>query len=126
MNEALLESLENDYVLIIHDSERHEQKKRGEHQPSREQHLFFRKVTLQAQTAHLTSVKRLSSKQVFLESCASLKVKQQEWPDLGLEDVDRQGVDPKAAEHHAREIYRKRIDKVRQEAAAEEEKEKGR
>ena len=39
MNEALLESLENDYVFIIHDSEGHEQKKRDEHQPSPEQHL---------------------------------------------------------------------------------------
>ena len=81
-------------------------------------------MTQQAQTAHLASVKTLSSKQVFLESCARLKFKQQEWPDLGLEDADRQGVDPKAAEHHAREIYRKRKDKLRQKAAAEEEKKK--
>ena len=58
---------------------------------------FIRKVTLQAQTAHLASVKSLSSKQVFLQSCASLKFKQQEWPDLGLEDVDRQCVDRKAS-----------------------------
>ena len=41
---------------------------------------------------------------------------------MGLEDVDRQGVDPKAAEHHALEIYRKMIDKVRQKAAVEEKK----
>ena len=75
---------------------------------------FIRKVTLQAQNARLASVKTLSSKQVFLASCASLKFKQQEWPDLGLEDVERQGVDPKAAEYHALEIYRKMIDKVRQ------------
>ena len=83
---------------------------------------FIRKVTLQAQNAHLASVKTLSSKQVFLASCASLKFKQQEWPDLGLEDVERQGVDPKAAEYHALEIYRKMIDKVRQKAAVEEKK----
>ena len=39
-----------------------------------------------------------------------------------MEDADRQGVDPKAAEHHALEIYRKMIDKVRQKASAEEKK----
>ena len=39
MNEALQESLENDYVLSFYDSKRHEQKKRDEHQPPREQHL---------------------------------------------------------------------------------------
>ena len=83
---------------------------------------FIRKATLQAQDAHLASVKTSSSKQVFLASCASLKFKQQEWPDLGLEDVDRQGVDPTAAEHHALEIYRKMMDKVRQKAAVEEKK----
>ena len=81
---------------------------------------FIRKATLQAQTAHLASVKTSSSEQVFLQSCASLKFKQQEWPDLGLEDVDRQGVDPNAAEHHALEIYLKMTGKVRQNAAAEE------
>ena len=43
-------------------------------------------------------------------------------PDLGLEDVERQGVDPKAAEYHAQEICRKMIDKVRQKAAVEEKK----
>ena len=37
-------------------------------------------------------------------------------------DVDRQGFDPKAAEHQALETYRKMIDKVRQKAAAEEKK----
>ena len=68
-------------------------------------------MTLQAQNAHLASVKTLSSKQVFFASCASLKFKQQEWPDLGLEDVERQGVDPKAAEYHALENYRKMKDK---------------
>ena len=108
--------------FIIHDSERHEHKKRDEHQPSREQHLHPKSDTPQAQTAHLPSVKALSSKQVFVQSCASLKFKQQEWPDLGLEDVDRQGVGPKAAEHHALEIYRKMIGKVRQKAAHEEKK----
>ena len=41
---------------------------------------------------------------------------------MGLEDVDRQGVDPKAAEHHALEIYRKMIDRVRQKASFEEKK----
>ena len=60
---------------------------------------FIRKVTLQAQNAHLASVKTLSSKYVLLASHASLKFKQQEWPDLGLEDVERQGVDLKAAEY---------------------------
>ena len=39
-----------------------------------------------------------------------------------MEDVERQGVDPKAAECHALEIYRKMIDKVRQKAAVEERK----
>ena len=39
-----------------------------------------------------------------------------------MEDVERQGVDPKAAEYHALEIYRKTIDKVRQKAAVEEKK----
>ena len=57
-----------------------------------------------------------------MQSCASLKFKQQEWPDLGLEDVDRQGVGPKAAEHHALEIFRKMIDKVLQKAARKEKK----
>ena len=79
-------------------------------------------MTLQAQNAHLASVKTFSSKQVFLASCASLKFKQQEWPDLGLEDVEGQGVDPKAAEYHALEIYRKMTHKVRQKAAVEEKK----
>ena len=73
-------------------------------------------MTLQARNAHLASVKTLSSKQVFLESYASSKFKQQEWPDLGLEEVDQ------AAEHHALEIYRKMVDKVRQKAAVEEKK----
>ena len=76
-------------------------------------------MTLQAQNAHLASVKTLSSKQVFLASCASLKFKQQEWPDLGLEDVERQGVDPKVV--HWKSIE-KMIDKVRQKAAVEEKK----
>ena len=79
-------------------------------------------MTLMGQNTHLASVKTLSSKQVFLASCASLKFKQQEWPDLGWEDVERQGVDPKAAEYHALEIYRKMIDKVSQKAAVEEKK----
>ena len=74
---------------------------------------FFSKVTLQAQNAHLASVKTLSSNQVFL---ASLKFKQQEWPDLGLEEVDQ------AAEHYAPEIFRKMVDKVRPKAAVEEKK----
>ena len=116
INEALLASLENDYVLSFTIP------KGVSRRNAVNINTFIRKVTLQAQTAHLASVKTLSSKQVFLESCASLKVKQQEWPDLGLEDVDRQGVDPKAAEDHALEIYRKRKDKVRQKAAAEEKK----
>ena len=104
MNEALLESLENDYVLsftIPKGASRRNSMNISHHAP-----IMLRKVTLQAQTAHLASVKTLSEKQVFFESCASLMLKQQEWPDLGLEDVDRQGVDPKAAEHHALEIYR--------------------
>ena len=62
---------------------------------------FIRKVTLQAQTAHLASVKTFSSKQVFLESCASPQVNTARRADLGLEDVDRQGVDPTAADNHA-------------------------
>ena len=39
-----------------------------------------------------------------------------------MEDVDRQGVDPKAAERHALVIYLKMTDKVRQRAAVEEKK----
>ena len=104
MNEALQESLENDYVLSFTIP-------KG---TSRRNAMNI--------SHHLASVKTLSSKQVFLQSCASLRFKQQEWPDLGLEDVDRQGVDLKAAEHHALEIYPKMIDKVRQKAAAEEKK----
>ena len=106
MNEVLQESLENDYVLsftIPKGTSRRNAMNISHHASN----TFIRKVTLQAQTAHLASVKTLSSK---------------EWPDLGLEDVDRQGVDLKAAEHHALEIYRKMIDKVRQKAAAEEKK----
>ena len=37
-------------------------------------------------------------------------------------DVDCEGVDPKAAEHHALEIFGKMTDKVRQKAAADEKK----
>ena len=121
MDEALQESLENDYVLsftIPKGTSRRNAMNISHHASN----TFIRKVTLQAQNAHLASVKTLSSKQVFLASCASLKFKQQEWPDLGLEDVERQGVDPKAAEYHALEIYRKMIDKVRQKAAVEEKK----
>ena len=36
--------------------------------------------------------------------------------------MERKGVDPKAAEHHALEMYRKMIDKVRRKAAVEEKK----
>ena len=64
----------------------------------------------------MASVKILSSNQVFLESYASSKFKQQEWPDLGLEEVDQ------AAEHHALEINWKMTDKVRPKAAVEEKK----
>ena len=113
--------MENDYVLsctIPKGTSRRNAMNISHHASN----TFIRKVTLQAQNAHLASVKTLSSKQVFLASCASLKFKQQEWPDLGLEDVERQGVDPKAAEYHALEIYRKMIDKVRQKAAVEEKK----
>ena len=121
MNEAVQESLENDFVLsftIPKGTSRRNAMNISHHASN----TFIRKVTLQAQTAHLASVKALSSKQVFLQPCASLKFKQQEWPDLALEDVDRQGIDPKAAEHHALEIYRKMIDRVRQKSAAEDEK----
>ena len=121
MNEALQESSENDYVLsftIPKGTSRRNAMNISHHASN----TFIRKVTLQTQNAHLASVKTLSSKQVFLASCASLKFKQQEWPDLGLEDVERQGVDRKAAEYHALEIYRKMMDKVRQKAAVEEKK----
>ena len=37
-------------------------------------------------------------------------------------DVDCEGVDPKAAEHHALEIFGKMTDNVRQKAAADEKK----
>ena len=113
MNEALQESLENDNVFsfaIPKGTSRRNAMNISHHASN----TFIRKVTLQAQNAHLASVKTLSSKQVFPASCASLKFKQQEWPDLGLEDVERQGVDPKAVEYHALEIWRKMIDKVRQ------------
>ena len=121
MNESLQESSESDYVVsftIPRGSSRRTAMNICHHVSN----TFIRKVTLQAQTAHLASVKSLSSKQVFLQSCASLKFKQQEWPDLGLEDVDRQCVDRKAAEHHALEIYRRMIDKVRRKAADDEKK----
>ena len=121
MNEAVQESLENDYVLsftIPKGTSRRSAMNISHHASN----TFIRKVTLQAQNAHLASVKSLSSKQIFLASCASLKFKQQEWPDLGVEDVERQGVDPKAAEHHALEICWKMIDKVRLKAAVEEKK----
>ena len=106
MNEPLLESLENDYVLsftIPKGTSRRNAMNISHHASN----TFIGKATLQAQTAHLVSVKALSWKQVFLESCASPKFRQQEWHDLGLEDVDPPGVDPKAAEHHALEIYLK-------------------
>ena len=121
MNEALQESLESDFVLsftILKGTSRRNAMNISHHASN----TFIRKATLQAQTVHLASVKALSSKLVFLQSCASLKFNQQEWPGLGLEDVDPQGVHPKAAEHHALEIYRKMIDKVRQRVAAEEKK----
>ena len=116
MNEALQESLENDYVLsftIPKGTSRRNAMNISHHASN----TFIRKVTLQAQNANLASVKTLSSKHFFLASCASLKFKQQEWLD-----VERQGVDPKAAECHALEIYRKMTDKVRQKAAVEEKK----
>ena len=118
MNEALQESLENDYVLSF-TIPKGTSRRNGMNISHHASNTFIRKVTLQAQNAHLASVKTLSSKQVFLASCASLKFKQQEWLD-----VERQGVDPKAAEYHALEIYRKMIDKVRQKAAVEEKKKK--
>ena len=77
MNEALQESLENDFVLsltIPKGTSRRNAMNIGHHASN----TFIRKVTLQAQFAHLASVKALSSKQVFLQSCASLKFKQQE------------------------------------------------
>ena len=118
MNEALLESLENDCVLQITIPKGTIRRNISHHAIN----TFIRKVTLQVQTAHLASVEALSSKQFFLQSCSRLKFKKREWPDLGLEDVDRQGFDPKAAKHHALEIYPKMTDKVRQKAAAEEKK----
>ena len=121
MNEALQESSENDYALSF-TIPKGTSRRNAMNSSHRASNTFIRKVTLQAQNAHLASVKTLSSKQVFLASCASLKFKQQEWPDLGLEDVERQGVDPKAAEYHALEIYRTMTDKVRQKAAVEEKK----
>ena len=118
MNEALQESLENDFVLsftIPKGTSRRNAMNISHHASN----TFVRKVTPQAQPAHLASVKALSSKQVFLQSCTSLKFSKngQTWAWR-----DRQGVDPKAAEHHALEIYRKMVDKVRQKAAAEEKK----
>ena len=83
MNEALQESLDNDYVLsftIPKGTSRRNAMNISHHASN----TFIRKVTLQAQTTHLASVKTLSSKQVFLQSCASLKFKQQKWPDLGF------------------------------------------
>ena len=91
MNEALLESLENDSVspfTIPKGTSRRNAMNVSHHASN----TSIRKVTLQAQTAHLASVKALSSKQVFLQSCTSLKFKQQTWPELGLKDVHRQGV----------------------------------
>ena len=105
--------------FFIHDSETHERKKRGEHQPPREQHLQPKSDTTGSDCSSGLC------QNIILETgfpCASLKFKQQEWPDLGLEDVDRQGVGPKAAEHHALEICRKMTDKVRQKAAVKEKK----
>ena len=118
MNEPLQESLENDYVLSCTIPKGRNAMNISHHASN----TFIQKATLQAQNAHLASVRTLSSKQVLLASCASLKFKQQEWPDLGLEDVERQGVDLKAAEYHALEICRKMKDKVRQKAAVEEKK----
>ena len=118
MNEALQESLEGGYVLSFTIPKGRNAMNISHHASN----TFIQKATLQAQNAHLASVKTLSSKQVLLASCASLKFKQQEWPDLGLEDVERQGVDLKAAEYHALEICRKMKDKVRQKAAVEEKK----
>ena len=74
MNEALQESLENDFVLsfTIPKGTSWRNAMNISHHAS---NTFIRKVTLQAQTAHLASVKASSSKQVFLQSCASLKFK---------------------------------------------------
>ena len=86
--------------FIIHDSETHEQKKRGEHQPPREQHLQPKSDTTGSDCSSGLC------QTIILETGFPRVVRepQEERPDLGLEDVDRQGVDPKAAEHHALEI----------------------
>ena len=122
MNEALLESLEKDRVLfftIPKGTSRRNAMNISHHATN----TFIRKVTLQAQTAHRASVKALYPRnKIFLQLCSRLKFKKRGWPDLGLEDVDLQGVGPKAAEHHALEIYPKMTDKVCQKAAAEEKK----
>ena len=64
MNEALHESSEGDYVVsftIPRGSSRRTALNISHHANN----TFIRKVTLQAQTAHLASIKTLSSKQVF-------------------------------------------------------------
>ena len=83
MNEALLKSLRNDYVLsfTIPLSTNRRNAMNTSHHAS---NTFSRKVTLQAQTAHLPSVKTLSSKKVFLESCAKPRVQTARKARLGL------------------------------------------
>ena len=83
MNEALQESLENDYVLsstIPKGTSRRNAMNISHHASN----TFIRKVTLQAQTAHLASVKTLSSKQVFLQSVREPQVQTARMARLGL------------------------------------------
>ena len=88
MNEALRESLEGDNVVSF-TIPRVSSRRTAMNISHPASNTFFRKVTLQAQTAHLASVETLSSKQVFLQSCASLKFKQQEWRSWTAKGVTR-------------------------------------
>ena len=83
MNEALQESLENDYVLsftIPKGTSRRNTMNISHHA----RNTFIRKVTLQAQNAHLASVKTLSSKQGFPCVMRELQVQTARMAGLGL------------------------------------------
>ena len=83
MNEALLESLENDYVLSF-TNPKGTSRRNAMNISHHASNTFIRKVALQAQTAHLASVKALSSKQVFPPVVRAPQVQTARMARLGL------------------------------------------
>ena len=81
---------ESDYVVSFTIPKRLEQTNSDEHQPPCEQYFHQESNSASSDRSLGLGQDFIIKKQVFLQSYASLKFKQQEWPDLGLEDVDRQ------------------------------------